>query len=270
MRSALAAILITGCTTQVDTAEQAIRGGDVDDADPAVVALSIGDYQFCSGVLVAPHTVLTAGHCDLLDMTASFGTDVSSPAQAIAVVEAFEHPSYTGEGQPYDFALMKLAVNPGIDPVALNTTALDDSELGQAMRHVGFGVTDDSTKDGGGIKRTVTYPLNRIEPQLIYSGADGKQTCSGDSGAPAFMTIGGSEVVVGIVSDGPDCQLSQDGWDGRVDAVTDWIDTTISTIEATPPSPSHGCSAGGGGSPAVALAFLGVVRRRRGSARPTR
>lgn len=39
------------------------------------------------------------------------------------------------------------------------------------------------------------------------------------------MTIEGHEVVVGVVSDGPDCDTTPDGWDGRVDLVRDWITT---------------------------------------------
>jgi len=47
------------------------------------------------------------------------------------------------------------------------------------------------------------------------------------------MTDGG-EVIASVTSDGPDCQLSQDGWDDRVDLVEDWIVATTSMWDAPP------------------------------------
>ncbi|HEY0254084.1 MAG TPA: MYXO-CTERM sorting domain-containing protein, partial [Kofleriaceae bacterium] len=102
--------------------------------------------------------------------------------------------------------------------------------------------------------------LNTIDDVLIYSGAPDQQTCSADSGAPGFMTFAGHEVIAGVVSDGPNCDLSQDGWDDRVDVVTDWIDQTTSAWE--PASPG-GCNAGGDPGALVAIAMLLLGRRPR-------
>lgn len=242
--------LVAGCTApKLATSESAIRGGVDDPGDPAVAALSTSS-ETCTATLIAPHTLLTAGHCKLGGLTANFGMTASSPSQQIAVAAVTLHPMFTGVGQPYDFALMKLASDPiAITPVRLNDISLTTADVGQDMRHVGFGVTDEATGAGRGIKRTVTYPLNRVEPVLIYSGAPGKQTCSGDSGGPGFMTLGAhpTELLVGIVSDGPSCDLSQDGWDDRVDAVKDWIVQTVTAWDAPPsfgPEPDPASDAG--------------------------
>lgn len=235
------ALALAGCTAPgLSTTESEIRGGSVDDADPAVAALSVlGLYAYCTATLISHHTVLTAGHCSLdgLDVIeADFGTRSDAPAQAIEVDAVKRHPMYTAEGKPYDLALMKLASDPaGIAPVTLNGSPLAPGDMGRMLRHVGFGVTDDATGAGGGVKRTVSYALHRVDGMLIYSGAAGQQTCDGDSGGPALMTTGsGSELVVGVVSDGPDCELSQDGWDDRVDLVKDWIVQTVSAWDAPP------------------------------------
>lgn len=248
----IAALALAACAAPgLSTTESAIRGGSVDDADPAVAALSVlGFYGYCTATLISHHTVLTAGHCNLdgLDaIEADFGTRSDAPSQSIDVVGVKLHPMYTAEGKPYDLALMKLASDPvGITPVTLNATPLADGDAGRMLRHVGFGVTDDATGAGGGTKRTVSYPLHRIDALLIYSGDTGKQTCDGDSGGPALMTTGqGTELLVGVVSDGPDCQLSQDGWDDRVDLVKDWIVQTVSAWDAPP---SFGELASGTGS----------------------
>lgn len=257
----IAALALAGCAApELSTADpeidsevdSEIRGGSVDDGDPAVAALSVlGLYSFCTATLIAPHTVLTAGHCNLDAIEADFGTQSDTPTQSIDIAAVKVHPMYTGEGKPYDLAVMKLAKDPvGIAPVALNDAPIADGDVGRMLRHVGFGVTDDGTGEGGGTKRTVSYPLHRIDAILIYSGDTGKQTCTGDSGGPGLMmTDQGSELVVGVVSDGPECQLSMDGWDDRVDLVKDWIVQTVSAWDA-PPSfgeASAGAPAGGTG-----------------------
>ncbi|HEY0250352.1 MAG TPA: trypsin-like serine protease, partial [Kofleriaceae bacterium] len=134
-------LALVACTPPLGTNEAAIRGGITDDGDPAVVALSIGGaYTYCSATLIAPHTLLTAGHCSATSVKAQFGTDASAPTQSIEIVDAVTYPMYAGEGQPYDFALMELGSSAGIDPVEINRAALTDAQLGMAIRHVGFGV----------------------------------------------------------------------------------------------------------------------------------
>jgi hypothetical protein len=235
----LALVLLAACTTAptLGTTTAEIRGGTTDDGDPAVVALSVlGVYSYCTATLIAPHTLLTAGHCNIDGAEAEFGTNAESPTQSIDVADVAVHPMYAGEGKPYDFALMKLAKDPdGIAPVILSAIPLGSANIGEIIRHVGFGVTDDTSGSGGGTRRTVSYTLNTVDAVLIYSGAQGEQTCTGDSGGPGFMTLDGqTEVEVGVVSDGPNCDLSQDGWDDRVDVVAAWIATTTSAWDAPP------------------------------------
>jgi uncharacterized protein (TIGR03382 family) len=62
-------------------------------------------------------------------------------------------------------------------------------------------------------------------------------TCNGDSGGPAFMTLGGVEVIVGITSFG-DSNCTQ-GSDTRVDVFGTFVDTYVQMFDpvATPPPP---------------------------------
>jgi secreted trypsin-like serine protease len=238
VRAAIVGLCLVGCTVPtVDSQTSAIRGGTTDDGDPAVVALSVlGVYSYCTATLIAPKTILTAGHCVLTGMEADFGTDADNPTQSIDVKTSVRHPMYSAEGAPYDFALMQLASVPtGVTPIALDGSALGEADLGRTIRHVGYGVTDDSTSAGGGTRRTVSYTINKIDDMLVYSGAQGEQTCTGDSGGPGLVMTGAGEVIATVTSDGPDCQLSQDGWDDRVDLVQDWIVATVSMWD-TPPT----------------------------------
>jgi len=299
MRVAICVVL-AACAVPVESSEtSAIRGGMTDAGDPAVAALSeLGLYSYCTATLIAPKTVLTAGHCVLSGIEADFGTDASNPTQSIDVTKSVRHPMYTAEGKPYDFALMQLASAPtNIAPVALNGIALGDGDVGRTIRHVGFGVTDDSTNAGGGTRRTVSYTINKVDGILVYSGAQGEQTCSGDSGGPGLVMIDSGEAIASVTSDGPDCQLSQDGWDDRVDLVEDWIVATTSMWDSPPTfvtgagsgsstgsatgsdggsdagsgsdattMKSGGCSATGTSGAWLALVVLPLARRRRVSA----
>ncbi len=240
MYRVVALIALAACVDpQLATDRAAIRGGTTDTGDPAVVSLSVlGLYSYCTASLIAKHTLLTAGHCDLAGDQAELG------GTSIDIAKTVVHPMSTGEGKPYDLALMKLASDPGIAPLPLSAVA---PEVGHMVRHVGYGVTDDSTNQGGGVKRTVTYPINKVDNMLVYSGAPGEQTCVGDSGGPGLvMTASGTEAIAMVVSDGPDCQLSQDGWDNRVDLVRDWIVTTTSGWDDPPTFVDDGTGSGSG------------------------
>jgi hypothetical protein len=113
----------------------------------------------------------------------------------------------------------------------------------------------------------VSYPLHRIDAVLVYSGAAGEQTCTGDSGGPGLMALPDqAEAVVSVVSDGPDCQLSQDGWDDRVDLITDWIVQTVSAWDAPPIFVAAATGASGSGNDSGTAPRARRGRRRRGCA----
>src|SRR5438105_10159591 len=77
----------------LESAGQAITGGVEDAGDPAVVALLAGGHVTCSGVLVAPRLVITAGHCLLDDRpTAVFFRTWPDAAGATVPVAAVTLP----------------------------------------------------------------------------------------------------------------------------------------------------------------------------------
>ncbi|MCA3015770.1 MAG: trypsin-like serine protease [Myxococcaceae bacterium] len=209
--------------------------------DPSVVALAVGFNgrysSFCTGSLIGPKTVLTAAHCIYAQGRSApyfvlFGTYASSPSQAVRIVNQVRHPNYTG--QTNDFGLIQLE-RPvtNVPLVVLNEGSMGQGLVSQPVRHVGFGVTDGATQAGGGTKREVTTVLRRVEPSLIFSGVQGKQTCQGDSGGPSFMVFPGTTEPrqVGVVSFG-DQGCTEFGADGRVDRVVPWIRMTAGGWEA--------------------------------------
>lgn len=236
-------------------------------ADDAVVCITADTLPVCTGVLVGAHTVLSAGHCAWsvghgVSYFVTVGPDCKHPSQRLAVADMITHPSYSGEGKPFDLALVKLASDvTGVVPLALSSTALDATIVGTTLRHVGFGASHESPLDGWGTRRSVSHAVLRLDGDFVWSGDAAANTCSGDSGGPALRDEQGTERVIAIVSDGPDCHSASA--DARVDVSRGWIDATLASWE--PPAataPAHGCSASSS-TLSLALALLSVARRRR-------
>lgn len=272
---AVLAMALAACGAPAQPTSRALQpivGGADDPGDPEVVALLVDGWPACSGTLVSPTAVLTAGHCANLIGTSdkyavAFGSDASQPTRRVQVVEQVTHPQYTAMGAPYDFAMLRLA-QPVTDvaPAVLGTAPLSQADVGAPIRHVGFGVSDEAAGTGRGIKRTVTYAITEVDPDVVWSGGSG-QTCEGDSGGPGFLGRDGGEQLVGVVSDGPNCHDA--GWDGRADLVADWVGQTAAAWappdagapDAGPPreaSPNKGggCASADGAALLALLAAL--------------
>lgn len=239
-------VVLTACgpssVEDLDLATSAaeIVGGTVAERDPAVVALVAYGSQYCSGTLIAPRTVLTAAHCIRQHRTGvyqvRFGTRVSAPFLAIPVEAQLAHPGYASGSFANDIGLLRLAQAAGdVQPLPPNDTPLTDDDVGRPIRHVGYGATS-GQGGGNGTRRETTYALREVRETIIESGGMGTQTCSGDSGGPAFMRLGefSGERVAGVVSYG-DSNCASFGADTRVDAfLGSWVAPTFEAWD--PPS----------------------------------
>jgi hypothetical protein len=209
----------------------AIVNGSTNEGDPALVYLDLGSGS-CSGTVVSPHIVFTARHC--LNGVAQgrprvfFGTSRTGPGTWIDSVEHATSPDA-------DLGMVVLADPSPAAPVPMYRGDLS-AHLGEAVRIAGFGVTGEA-RTGGGLKRVGTTKLDSLSGGIMYTGADpdGSWTCYGDSGGPNYMTIDGTEVVVGVTSFGTTtCGMPYDGA-VRTDTYATWLDAYVAEREDLEP-----------------------------------
>jgi V8-like Glu-specific endopeptidase len=211
---------------------------------PTKEAVSVG-FQTgtaCTGTLIGPRTVLTAGHCVVsVDPAQRFDQfEVffgRFPAQATGgwfkVASAKPHPQFvphdmfSKDSKTFDFAILTLEQSIGVKPIKVASRITGDI-TGQMLTHVGFGTTQSNSltdKQGAGSgKFEVSLPISQQFDFLLMSG-DGKSgICQGDSGGPALLKVDGEDVVVGVhsfVDDSARCLGN--GFSARTDSATDFI-----------------------------------------------
>ena len=235
----------------VGTSTSPITSGAVDDADGPVVWIvaSVGGRTgYCSGVVVSPHVVLTAGHCTNVEAKFSIFlgsdyTDASAKALAenyVAVAEHLPHPQYNPNTNTHDLGVLVTEAPIPRKAVTINRDPLTASDVGAPIRIVGFGQTSGTDKTIGRRHEAMTTISEYDGVGLAMSGTP--SFCLFDSGGPTFMTRGGAEVVAGVHSIVESTSCDATAWDTRVDVHAAFIDEVVA--KADPPAEDAGVDAG--------------------------
>lgn len=194
-----------------------VGGSDVDDPDdwPDVAAVSDGRNVFCTGTLIAPDVVLTAGHCISSDVEeVVLGTnDFGDPGEVIGVDDAIEYPNW--EDGSFDVGVLILEESSSIRPRTIATDCVrEDIENGAEVVMVGYGALDpngqrytDDLQEGEteidaaecdtewlGCARDI-MPDGELTAGYVGAGA-----CYGDSGGPLYLPTDRGTFVVGVAS----------------------------------------------------------------------
>ena len=226
---------------------------------PDVVAV-IGRDGTCTGTLIAPDVVLTAGHCADIAPThvIARSVDYSVPyaGDTIAVKWTRAYPRWE---EQYDVAVIMLEHVAIPRPRAIATGCLANRALRDArpLTVVGFGLTSPLADDDNTALHQAAVPVldptcasdlgcaPAIQPYGEFSaGGRGTDSCFGDSGGPAFIdgaTVDAlvddhprgdgpaRPVLLGVVSRGlalPGIPCGNGGIYVRADKVTAWIERT--------------------------------------------
>src|SRR3954451_22807964 len=230
----LSIAMATACASLALTATPslAIVGGHdaAAGAYPSIAEVHLGKSFLCTGTLIAPTWVLTAGHCGSIT-GAAVATPASWPAPLIdvylgsnragrgtpaTVAQAIVEPSYLATSG-YDVTLLQLAAPASQAP----THVANDASIwspGTLETIAGWG----TTSEGGDTPDTLQEAQVPITTDAYCGGAysdfdastmvcagfeqGGVDTCQGDSGGPLFArNSAGALKVVGATSFGEGC-----------------------------------------------------------------
>jgi len=215
-------------------------------------AIYFGNEVGCTGVLIAPDVVITAGHCNEGIDRVKLGTnDYNNGGEIIRVAEIHEYPNSLST---YDLAILILEKSSDIEPRVIAQDCILDDHLydGADVTIVGYGAIDpqgyqyvstlmegttviddaDCTELSTGCNASVSP-----EGELGAGARDNVDSCYGDSGGPLYLNTDEGDFLVGITSRGYNSSSWDCGHGGiyvRPDAVIDWIEEVIGQPLATP------------------------------------
>lgn len=267
----------------------AIIGGTADTADASVVAIvtaaDAGTAELCSGTVIAPRVVLTAGHCALGqapgDLTVRVGLNVLAPDREVGVAQVVTYPGFTASGDDArrgrDIAALVTADDLGVPALPYSRDGSAVAGLaGETVTDVGYGATAPEDATSPGTKRIADMTVSAVCDRLIVFGDAQRRACIGDSGGPLLVgERSGAPTVVGVVSFYDGTQCGPPVYAVRVDPYAAWLDTIVAgtpdaTCASSCPPPGNACAAAAGadaGLPADAApeASDGLAQRASGS-----
>lgn len=253
--ASMIALAAVGCSAPPDPAlsqkahtTSDIIGGTADSGDEAVVGVFAEDAKHgstCTGEIIAPTVVLTAGHCvtpAVLGFTPTAITVIAAPditqffggkgdkSKLLKVAKATAHPQYNPQTGANDIAIVILEKPTDITPLPFNRSAAAANKLeGQSGRAIGYGQTIDGDSNSANKKNQATLKLSKFTPTSFLAASLPATQCHGDSGGPVLAKIDGKETIIGIgwrtVQDDGKC--AQGVLDTRVDPYVSFIDSFL-------------------------------------------
>jgi len=241
-------LLLAACDEAVETTslgegetnEEIVNGTPTNyESWQGVIALMWEGNLACSGTLIDPEVVLSAGHCisnSSLDdpienpgkLSIAGGADVNTAPIHLGVAESIVvHPDYDSDDSTADLSMIKLS-SPVSSVPSYGLRVAPQVIMGDHVTIVGYGMTGSDDHGSSGIHRMGDSTVQGVLPEKIETGGDANP-CYGDSGGPMFSEQAGDWVVTGVTSHGiPDtCLLEYGAWQINTVTYLGWIEETM-------------------------------------------
>ncbi|GAA0821963.1 trypsin-like serine protease [Colwellia asteriadis] len=235
-----------------------VGGGQANPADWQFFTQLVNDpgsLPFCGASYIGNGYVLTAAHCVRNKQAQSIAVNVGSTirggndGQRINVAQIFSHPQYNRSTHAYDVAVLKLTQIPqNANVVNLAQGSLTQyARIGDMLTVAGLGRLSEHDWAKPSVLQEVDVPLvsdsvcqstggpySNVGADNFCAGFEQGQydSCSGDSGGPIVVNLGGQTTQVGLVSWGVGCARAGNyGVYADVAAARSWIDSVVGGIQ---------------------------------------
>uniref|UniRef100_A0A1Q3FJF4 Putative trypsin-like serine protease n=1 Tax=Culex tarsalis TaxID=7177 RepID=A0A1Q3FJF4_CULTA len=214
----------------------------------------------CGGSLVWDNFVLTAAHCVLdsrslppdvvrLGDLNLYSADDDQYAQQFRIAAIVRHPEHRFASSYHDIALLKLDRNVTLDETVVPACLWTDEEVRfRELIATGWGSTGFAEEHTPNLLKVLLKPMDTAQCSLFYPVSkklrwgllqsqhlcavdEQMDTCEGDSGGPLQVKLLHNSrmtpFLVGVISFGSTCGVSNPGVYTRISEYHDWIVTTM-------------------------------------------
>lgn len=233
---------------------------------PDVAAVNFAGQQGCTGTLIAPTVVLTAGHCNGTDLdSVIIGTSSLARAaegETITVAKRIEYPS---SQTTIDVTALVLSRASTREPRKIATGwASLEIKNGASIQIVGYGAVDRNGPVPFNMDEQYVNELQEATTAItdadctinaangcnaaakpageLGAGGMGIDTCPGDSGGPVYLPTPFGTFLAGVTSRSYDDAMfwcSEGGIYARPDKVADWIEKETGVPIGRGPEPTY-------------------------------